>query len=141
MYVANEWAMKYFENNLLEKPDGRDIGLQYLYGRGVTEEAIKQFHLGYAIDRGSDFVEASLKKGFNRDVMKTLGLIGTSQQGHDYDKFRGRVIFPILNSSGKVVAFGGETLKEALRNTSIPLNRNFIKRATNSMECFRQGAP
>lgn len=114
MYVANEWAMKYFENNLLEKPDGRDIGLQYLYGRGVTEEAIKQFHLGYAIDRGSDFVEASLKKGFNRDVMKTLGLIGTSQQGHDYDKFRGRVIFPILNSSGKVVAFGGRDLKGGL---------------------------
>lgn len=111
MFIANEWAMKYFESNLYDKPDGRDIGLQYLYGRGVSDDAIKQFHLGYAIDRGSDFVEASQKKGFNRDLMKALGLIGTSQQGHDYDRFRGRVIFPVLNSSGKVVAFGGRDLK------------------------------
>lgn len=111
MYIANEWAMTYFEDNLLYKPDGRDIGLTYLYGRGVTQDAIKAFHLGYAIDRGTDFVDAAKKKGFNIETLKTLGLIGTSQQGHDYDRFRGRVIFPVLNSSGKVVAFGGRDLK------------------------------
>lgn len=111
MFIANEWAMNFFENNLLNTNDGRDIALQYLYGRGVTPEAIKQFHLGYAIDKGSDFVEAARKKGFSIDLMKTLGLVGTSQQGHDYDRFRGRVIFPILNSSGKVIAFGGRDLK------------------------------
>lgn len=111
MYVANEWAMQYFEDNLRNKPDGRDIGLSYLYGRGVTDEAIRQFHLGYAIDRGTDFTEAARKKGFNIQTMKELGLVGTSQQGHDYDRFRGRVIFPILNSSGKVIAFGGRDLK------------------------------
>ncbi len=111
MFVANEWAMQYFEHNLTDTQDGKDIGLQYLYGRGVTEEAIRQFHLGYAIDRGTDFVEAARKKGFSIDTMKTLGLVGTSQQGHDYDRFRGRVIFPILNSSGKVIAFGGRDLK------------------------------
>lgn len=111
LYVANEWAMGYFEHNLLETDDGRDIGLQYLYGRGVSESAIKNFHLGYAIDRGTDFLEAARKKGFSVDTLKTLGLVGTSQQGHDYDRFRGRVIFPILNSSGKVIAFGGRDLK------------------------------
>lgn len=111
LYVANEWAMRYFEHNLLETDDGRDIGLQYLYGRGVSESAIKNFHLGYAIDRGTDFLEAARKKGFSVDTLKTLGLVGTSQQGHDYDRFRGRVIFPILNSSGKVIAFGGRDLK------------------------------
>lgn len=111
MYVANEWAMKYFEHNLTETQPGRDIGLQYLYGRGITEEAIKAFHLGYAIDNSQDFVEAAKKKGFSLDILKTLGLIGTSQQGRDYDRFRGRVIFPVLNSSGKVVAFGGRDLK------------------------------
>lgn len=111
MFVANEWAMNYFENNLLNTADGKDIGLSYLYGRGVTYEAIKQFHLGYAIDRGTAFLEAAQKKGFNIDILKKLGLVGTSQQGHDYDRFRGRVIFPILNSSGKVVAFGGRDLK------------------------------
>lgn len=111
MYVANEWVMKWFEENLTETSDGRNIGLQYLYGRGVTEEAIRAFHLGYSPDRGSALVEASRKKGFNPEVMKSLGLIGTSQTGHDYDRFRGRVIFPVLNSSGKVVAFGGRDLK------------------------------
>lgn len=111
MFIANEWAMKYFEDNLLNTQDGRDIGLQYLYGRGVTAEAIKQFHLGYAFDRGNAFLEAASAKGFNIDVLKGLGLVGTSQQGRDYDRFHGRVIFPILNSSGKVIAFGGRDLK------------------------------
>jgi len=111
MFIANEWAMQYFEHNLTQTDDGRDIGLQYLYGRGVTEEAVRQFHLGYAIDRGNDFVDAARKKGFSIDTMKTLGLVGTSQQGYEYDRFRGRVIFPILNSSGKVIAFGGRDLK------------------------------
>ena len=111
MFIANEWAMNHFEHNLTETQDGKDIGLQYLYGRGVTQEAIKQFHLGYALDQGSAFLDAARKKGFNIDVLKTLGLVGTSQQGREYDRFRGRVIFPILNSSGKVVAFGGRDLK------------------------------
>ncbi len=111
MFVANEWAMQCFERNLRDTQDGRDIGLQYLYGRGVTDEAIKQFHLGYAIDKGTAFLDEALKKGFNIDVLKTLGLVGTSQQGHNYDRFRGRVIFPILNTSGKVVGFGGRDLK------------------------------
>ncbi len=113
LFVANEWAMKYFENNLHSTQDGHDIGLQYLYGRGVTPEAITQFHLGYAIDNSTDFLNAALRKGFNIDVLKSLGLVGTSQKGHDYDRFRGRVIFPILNSSGKVIAFGGRDLKGA----------------------------
>lgn len=111
MFIANEWAMKWFEDNLSNTQDGRDIGLQYLYGRGVTDEAIRQFHLGYSTDRGTAFVDAARKRGFDLDTMKSLGLVGTSQQGHDYDRFRGRVMFPILNSSGKVIAFGGRDLK------------------------------
>lgn len=112
MYLANEWAMQLFEKNLHDTPDGRDIGLQYLYSRGVTEEAVKAFHIGYAIDRGTAFIEEAKKKGFNLDLLKELGLIGTSQQGHAYDRFRGRIIFPIMSSSNKVVGFGGRTLKQ-----------------------------
>lgn len=111
MFLANEWAMEWFEKNLKDTPDGRDIGLQYLYGRGVTEQAISQFHLGYSPDMGTALTEAARKKGFSIDIFKTLGLIGTSQQRRDYDRFRGRVMFPILNSSGKVIAFGGRDLK------------------------------
>lgn len=111
MFIANEWAMNYLSDNLTEKEEGKNIGLQYLYGRKVTPEAIRQFHLGYAIDKSTDLLDAALKKGFSKDILKALGLIGTSQQGHDYDKFRGRVIYPVMNSSGKVVAFGGRDLK------------------------------
>lgn len=112
MYIANEWAMQLFEHNLQSTPDGHDIGLQYLFSRGVTEEAIKAFHIGYALDRGSAFITEAKRKGFNIEVLKELGLIGESSSGHDYDRFRGRVIFPIMSSSNKVVGFGGRTLKQ-----------------------------
>ena len=114
MLVANEWALQRMHDNLLNTPDGRNIGLSYLFGRGVTEEAIRKFKLGYAIDKGYDLVDAAKRSGFDLEVLKKLGLIGTSQDGRNYDRFRGRVIFPILNSAGKVIAFGGRDLKGGL---------------------------
>lgn len=113
MLVANEWAKNYFINNLNSREEGQDIGLTYLYGRKVTPEAIKAFALGYSIDKGTDFTDAALRKGFSLDILKAVGLTGTSQQGHNYDKFRGRVIFPVINTAGKTVAFGGRDLKGA----------------------------
>lgn len=114
MFVANEWAMHVMEKDLLETDEGRDIGLQYFTQRGVTDEAIKAFHLGYAIDKGNHLTEKARHSGFNLDILKKLGLVGTSQQGRDYDRFRGRVIFPILNPAGKTIAFGGRDLKGGL---------------------------
>lgn len=114
MFVANEWAMSQMEQDMVNTDEGRDVGLQYFMERGVTDEAIKAFHLGYAIDNGSHLTEAAKKAGFNLDVFKSLGLIGTSQQGRDYDRFRGRVIFPVFNTAGKVIAFGGRDLKGGL---------------------------
>ena len=111
MLVANDWAKQYFANNLKEKEEGRNIGLTYLYGRKVTAEAIDAFQLGYAIDRGTDFTDEAQRKGFSLEILKATGLTGTSQQGHNYDRFRGRVIFPVLNTAGKTVAFGGRDLK------------------------------
>lgn len=110
MLVANEFAKNYFISNL-EKEEGTDVGLSYLYGRHVTPEAIKAFSLGYAIDKASDFSDAAISKGFSLDILKSVGLTGVSQHGSNYDKFRGRVIFPIINTSGKTVAFGGRDLK------------------------------
>ena len=111
MFIANEWARNYFVSNLEETEEGRNVGLAYIYGRKVTPEAIKAFHLGYAIDRGTDFTDNALRKGFSLDILKATGLVGTSQEGRNYDRFRGRVIFPVLNSAGKTVAFGGRDLK------------------------------
>ena len=114
MFVANEWAMRKMETDLTDTDEGRDIGLSYFTQRGVTDEARKAFHLGYAIDKGYELTDAARKAGFDINVFKQLGLIGTSQQGRDYDRFRGRVIFPILNTAGKVIAFGGRDLKGGL---------------------------
>lgn len=112
MYVANDWAMQLMQKNLRDTQEGRDVGLQYFYQRGLTDEAIKAFRLGYALDRGDSLLNAARSAGYDVNLLHQLGLIG---KAHDadryYDRFRGRVIFPIFTTSGKVVAFGGRTLK------------------------------
>lgn len=114
MLVANEWSMQLMEKDLTDTEEGKDVGLSYFNQRGVTPEARKAFHLGYALDNGHHLVDEATKAGFDINVLKTLGLVGTSQNGRDYDRFRGRVIFPILGNSGKVIAFGGRDLKGGL---------------------------
>lgn len=114
MLLANEWAMRKMEEDLVSTDEGRDVGLQYFYSRGLTDEAIKKFHLGYALDQPAALTSAAKKAGYDIEVMKTLGLTGTSQQGREYDRFRGRVIYPVMNSAGKVIAFGGRDLKGGL---------------------------
>lgn len=111
LLIAAEAAMKQMEKDLTDTEEGRAIGLSYLYGRGVTDEAIKAFHLGYAIDKGDYLTPLMLRQGFDIEDLKKLGLAGESRSGGYYDKYRGRVIFPIMNSSGKVVGFGGRDLK------------------------------
>ncbi len=111
MLLANEWAMQEMQHNLTETSEGSDVGLQYLYSRGVTREAIKAFRLGYSMDAFDSLTKAASKRGFDLDILHELGLLSRSDKGHYYDKFRGRVMFPILNSSGKVIAFGGRDLK------------------------------
>lgn len=111
MLVANEWAMQQMERNLHDTAEGRDVGLAYLNERGLTPKAIKAFRLGYALDAQGALADAARRAGHDLEVLKEVGLIGTSQQGHIYDRFRGRVIFPVLNTAGKVVAFGGRDIK------------------------------
>lgn len=111
MIVASEWAMNLFHHNLYNTEEGRDVGLSYLYGRGITDEAIKKYRLGYSMERGNELLKKAVSEGFDIEVFKKIGLVGTSQEGRDYDKFRGRVMFPIRNSSGKPIAFGGRALR------------------------------
>lgn len=114
LLVANEWAMQQMERTLWETEEGRNIGVQYFFGRGVTEEAAKAFHLGYSLDNGQAMANAVRQAGFDSEVMLKLGILGrSSRDGALYDRFRGRVIFPVFSSAGKVVAFGGRDLKGA----------------------------
>lgn len=112
MFAANDWAMRKMESDLFDTEEGRAIGLEYFYHRGVTDEAIKAFHLGYAIDNGSALTTAAKTAGFDLQTFRDVGLIGKSERGNLYDRFRGRVIFPILNQTGRVAGFGGRTLKK-----------------------------
>lgn len=111
LMVAAEAVRSQLEEDLLNTDEGRAIGLTYFYQRGVTDEAIKAFHLGYAIDKGNYLTPKMINRGFELETLKKLGVTGVSQSGNSYDKYRGRVIFPIMNSSGKTVGFGGRDLK------------------------------
>ncbi|MDE6017524.1 MAG: DNA primase [Muribaculaceae bacterium] len=113
LLVANEWAASQMEKYLHDTEEGRTVGLQYFYQRGVTDEAIKKFRLGYNPDSGHALADAAKLAGMDRKSLVEVGVLGDSQKmaGSYYDRFRGRVIFPVLNPSGKVVALGGRDLK------------------------------
>ncbi|MDE6480813.1 MAG: DNA primase [Muribaculaceae bacterium] len=113
LLLANEWASKKMEKALRDTEEGRAVGLQYLYQRGVTDEAIKKFRLGYNLDNGHSLYDDAKLEGMDLNSLAEVGVLGQSQKtpGAYYDRFRGRVIFPVLNPSGKVVALGGRDLK------------------------------
>lgn len=112
MFAVNEYAMQHFERNIHDTPDGRNIGLAYFLERGINEASIKKFHLGYALEKSNDLYENALKKGFKDKYLLDTGLCIKTDSGRVYDRFKGRVIYPVFAVSGKVVAFGGRTLKK-----------------------------
>jgi len=111
LYVLSNWAGKYFREQLWDSASGRAIGLSYFRERGYREDIIKKFGLGYSPDRWTALCEAALAAGFQRDYLTEIGLAVQRDDGSVYDRFRGRVIFPIHSLTGRVIAFGGRTLK------------------------------
>ncbi len=108
---ANDFAMKHFEHNMLDTPDGRNIGLAYFRERGINEAMVKRFHLGYSLDRRDDLLSAARKNGYSDDALVKTGLCVRTDRGDLYDRFKARVMYPVFSISGKVVAFGGRTLR------------------------------
>ncbi len=111
MLMLNEWACAYFEKQLHETQAGQDIGLAYFRERGFNETTIKEFKLGYSSEGYDDFYKAAVAQGFNPQLLFDVGLCIPDDRG-GHDRFRGRVMFPITNIAGKVIAFGGRTLKK-----------------------------
>jgi len=105
-FILNEFALDYYKNNLLNTQDGKLIGLSYFKERGFIQATIDKFSLGYALSESKALTDKAIKKQFKEEYLKTLGL--TSKKGYDF--FRNRVMFPIHNVSGKVIAFAGRTL-------------------------------
>lgn len=113
MFAANDFAMKHFETTLHDTPDGREIGLSYFRERGISDKMIEKFHLGYALERPSDdLYKKGLTAGFSERYLIDTGLAVRRDDGSIYDRFRGRVIYPVHSLSGRVVAFGGRTLRK-----------------------------
>lgn len=112
MLSVNEFAMRHFEHLLTDTDDGRDIGLAYFRERGISDAMIKRFHLGYSLDKRDDLFQTAINKGFNEKYLLDTGLCYRTERGTVQDRFRGRVIYPVFTVSGKVIAFGGRTLRK-----------------------------
>jgi DNA primase len=106
LYIINEFAAKYFNENLSQTEEGRAIGLSYFKERGFLDKTINHWQLGYAMKEGRSLTQTAISKQFNVENLKVLGL--TTQNDNDF--FRERVIFPIHNLSGKIIAFAGRIL-------------------------------
>ncbi|MFR9651045.1 MAG: DNA primase [Rikenellaceae bacterium] len=113
MFALNGWAYDYFVDRLTGSEEGRSVGLSYFRSvRGFTDATIKRFGLGFCPSRGSELSEAALKASYKEEFLVATGLsIKSDSDGHLFDRFRDRVIFPVHTLSGRVVAFGGRTLR------------------------------
>ena len=110
LYVINEFARNWFAEKMWESDEGKNIGLSYFKERGFKESAIQKFQLGYNPDYFQAFTDTSKEAGYKDKYLLATGLV-KEKNGRFYDGYKGRVIFPIHNLSGRVIGFGGRTLK------------------------------
>ena len=109
LFIVSDYAKDYFNNTLLNLEEGKAIGLSYFKERGFTSETIQKFSLGYSLDKWGAFTDTAIKKGYQLEFLEKTGL--TIVKGEkQFDRFKGRVIFPILSMSGRTLGFGGRIL-------------------------------
>ncbi|MDE6693813.1 MAG: DNA primase, partial [Muribaculaceae bacterium] len=112
MLAVNTFALDHFRSNLTSTSDGRDIGLAYFRERGINDAMIEKFRLGYAVEKSDDLYKAAMAAGYDERFLIDTGLCARSERnGSIYDRFRGRVIYPVFSVSGRPIAFGGRTLR------------------------------
>ncbi len=151
MFAVNSWAAEYFMNYLHNEPEGRSVGLGYFrQQRRLTDATIRKFGLGFCPSHGDKMTRDALAAGYKEEYLKMTGLTKARESdGHLYDPFRDRVIFPVHNISGRVVAFGARTLRSDKKvakylnspESEIYSKRNeiyglyFAKRAIQQQDC------
>ncbi|TCC97728.1 DNA primase [Pedobacter hiemivivus] len=111
LYIVSEYAANYFSNELWTGSDGRAIGLSYFKERGFREDILKKFQVGYSPDSWDALINSAVGAGHREEYLEKTGLAIRNDKGKLYDRFRGRVLFPIHNFTGRVIGFGGRTLK------------------------------
>ena len=119
MFIVNDFANKWFQDQLWNTPEGQAIGLSYFRQRGLRDDIIRKYQLGYSPEKGNPLAMTLKKEGFKEkfitndvDTKIGVGVVGKSEDGRLYDRFRDRVMFPIFTVSGKPVAFAGRILKK-----------------------------
>ncbi|HEX4876465.1 MAG TPA: DNA primase [Chitinophagaceae bacterium] len=129
LYIINQFAQQFFTGQLFETEEGRDIGLAYFKERGFREEIIKKFQLGYSPEQRDAFTKEALAKKYNAELLLKTGLVA-NRNDQLTDNYRGRVIFPVHNHSGKVLGFGARILKsndKAPKYINTPENEIYVK--------------
>lgn len=111
LLIVTGYAAKFFHESLLQTDEGKNIGLSYFRERGFRDDTIKKFELGYSPDQWEAFTAKAIKEGYQAQFLEETGLSVKRDNGTMYDRYRGRVMFPIHNFTGRVIAFGGRTLK------------------------------
>lgn len=110
LYIVMNFAKKVYSDLLLEHDEGKSIGLSYFRERGFNDRTIEKFELGYALNQWDYLTRQALAAGYSESMLEKSGLLIRKDDGKKYDRFRGRVIFPVHNLSGKVIAFGARIL-------------------------------
>lgn len=129
LYLVSEFANTYFQKILHNTDQGKSIGLSYFKERGFTEETIKSFNLGYSLNEWQAFTDEALKQGYNIDFLEKTGLT-IIKEDKRFDRFKGRVMFPIKSMSGRVLGFGGRILindKKAAKYVNSPESEIYHK--------------
>ena len=129
LYIINNFAQQFFSTQLFETDEGQDIALSYLKQRGFREDTIKKFQLGYNPEAKDAFSKAALAAQYNQEYLLKSGLVN-NREGVLNDNYRGRIIFPIHNQSGKVLGFGARIIKKndkAPKYINTPENEIYIK--------------
>ena len=119
MLIVNSWAGQYFSTLLHEHVEGKSVGMRYFAERGLREDIIRKFQLGYSLDQRDALYKTAIKAGYKKEFLEKTGLVIAYDNGNVNDRFRGRVIFPVHTLSGKVVAFGGRVLASATKGVKV----------------------
>ena len=133
LFNVSEFAQKYFADILFNDDMGKAIGLSYFYERGLTDNIIQRFGLGYCVDEWDNFTKHATSNGYSRKVLEKTGLTIYKDDGKSYDRFRGRVMFPVYSVSGKVLGFSGRILsseKQAAKYVNSPESEIYNKSRT-----------
>lgn len=112
LYIVMNYAKEYYKKLLVENEEGRSIGLSYFRERGFNDRIIEKFELGYTLNSWDHLSKKAVAEGFSEDILEKAGLLIKKEDGKKYDRFRGRVIFPVHNLSGKIIAFGARILSK-----------------------------